>query len=700
MRKLYFCILAFFIVFIAQSQIINFTNVNLKQRLLSAGPVVSQYAKDLSGNFVKIDANSNSQIEVSEAQNISWLNVGSCDTDNLVGIEYFTNLVTFHCSYNPITTLGNATDGMANLLTLVCKNTQISSIDAAIALHPGLTSITASNNPNFTTIDLSGLHQLQYLYLDHCNNLQSVDTSASYNMIQAWLDYCPNLQLLNIKNGVDEDCTFYYCPSLHYICCDDVEYSDVSYRATLDAASGCIVNGYCSINPGGQLYVINGSEKFDNDSNGCGIGDPYYRHLKFTLSSSATYNTYFGNYNGQHSFGVNAGIYTLTPIMENPTYFTISPSSTTIIFPSESSPATRNFCISPNGVHPDLEIFMVPITRARPGFNSIYKIIYKNNGNTLQSGTVNLTFDSSILTLQSGSDVPSSQSGNTLSWNFTNLFPFEARELTVVLKVNSPLQSPPVNIGNVLSYNCTVTSPAIDGTPSNNTAVLSQTVVGSFDPNDKRCLEGTTVSTTQVGDYVHYIIRFENTGTYPAENVIVTDAISSTKFQINTLVPLSGSHPFITRFVGNKVEFLFEGINLPFDDANNDGYIAFKIKTKPTLVVGDSFSNSANIYFDYNSPIVTNTTTTTIQTLGNSDFNFNAAFSLSPVPTKNSLTISTKQSITISSVSIYNTLGQLIQINTNPNPNETIDVSSLKSGSYFIMIMSDRGKSSSKFIKE
>ncbi|WP_439108571.1 T9SS type A sorting domain-containing protein [Flavobacterium paronense] len=94
--------------------------------------------------------------------------------------------------------------------------------------------------------------------------------------------------------------------------------------------------------------------------------------------------------------------------------------------------------------------------------------------------------------------------------------------------------------------------------------------------------------------------------------------------------------------------------------------------------MGDSFSNTANIYFDYNFPIVTNTATTTITALGNQDFEFTNLFSLSPVPAKNSLTITTKQNVTISSVSIYNTLGQLVQVNTNPN--ETIDVSELKAG--------------------
>ena len=68
--------------------------------------------------------------------------------------------------------------------------------------------------------------------------------------------------------------------------------------------------------------------------------------------------------------------------------------------------------------------------------------------------------------------------------------------------------------------------------------------------------------------------------------------IDLSKFDISTLIPTDASHSYITKISeGNKVEFIFENINLPFEDANNDGYIAFKIKTKPTLVVGDSFEN-------------------------------------------------------------------------------------------------------------
>ncbi|MDI1316065.1 T9SS type A sorting domain-containing protein [Flavobacterium sp.] len=84
--------------------------------------------------------------------------------------------------------------------------------------------------------------------------------------------------------------------------------------------------------------------------------------------------------------------------------------------------------------------------------------------------------------------------------------------------------------------------------------------------------------------------------------------------------------------------------------------------------------------------------------LGNQGFEFGSMFILSPVPAKNSLTITTKEEVEMSSVSIYNILGQLVQVNTNPN--ETIDVSGLETGSYFIKIISDKGTASTKFVKE
>ena len=549
-----------------------------------------------------------------------------------------------------------------------------------------IASITFGNHPNLNTISASQIPLTDF----DVSNLPALNSlGVAFN---------PTLNTLNVKNGIATTCYLMGCPNLHYICTDDNELTTIQNSITQLGYTNCQVNSYCSFTPGGDFYTIEGNNRFDSNNNGCDSADINYPNLKLSLTNGVTSGHLFSNNTGNYSIAVSAGTHTITPILETPTYFNISPTSTSVTFPAEATPFTQNFCITANGTHNDLETVVIPLTRARPGFDAFYKIIYKNKGTGTQSGSVNFTFDDGVVDLVYANPTISSQGTNNLSWNFTNLLPFESREIFVILNVNTPSESPAVNGGDILPYTATVTG-LTDETPTDNISSLNQTVVNSFDPNDKTCLEGNVILPSMVGDYVHYMIRFENTGTTNAQNIVVKDIIDTSKFDISTLVPLTGSALYETKIKNtNEVEFIFENINLPFDDANNDGYVAFKIKTKSTLAVGDTFSNGANIYFDYNAPIMTNTYTTTITALGTQGFDLGSMFTLSPVPTKNSLTITAKQDIVMTSVNIYNTIGQLVQVTTNPS--ETIDVSGLKTGSYFIKIISDKGTASTTFIKE
>ncbi|ESU21444.1 hypothetical protein FEDK69T_25110 [Flavobacterium enshiense DK69] len=452
---------------------------------------------------------------------------------------------------------------------------------------------------------------------------------------------------------------------------------------------------------GEEFNAVQGKNRLDLNVNGCDINDVNFSNLKLAVDSPASDFDYYANSNGDFKFGVKNGITVITPILENPAYFTVSPSSVTVDFPTQTSSLVQDFCVTPNGNHPDLEVALLPITPARPGFDAKYKLIYKNKGNQVQSGTINLTFNDAVLDVVLSTPVASSQTVNTLSWNFANLNLNETREIVLTLNLNTPTETPPLNGGSILNYTANVTSVLTDETPNDNTFALNQTVVNSYDPNDKTCLQGNIVGLDKVGGYVHYVIRFENTGTYPAQNITVRDYIDTNKFDINTLIPINGSHLFTTKISeGNKVEFVFENINLPFADATNDGYVAFKIKTKSTLVSGDTFSNGASIYFDYNYPIVTNTYATTIQSLSNQDFSFANYLSLYPNPVSDVLNISKKEDIEITSIHIYNVMGQLMMVIPNAKNTSTIDVSNLASGNYFVKINSDKGTSNTKFIKK
>ena len=145
--------------------------------------------------------------------------------------------------------------------------------------------------------------------------------------------------------------------------------------------------------------------------------------------------------------------------------------------------------------------------------------------------------------------------------------------------------------------------------------------------------------------------------------------------------------------------FIFQNINLAFGPANSEGYVIFKIKTLPTLTIGDTFSNTAFIYFDYNAPLQTNTASTTIGTLSNQTVESSNNFRIYPNPVKDIVNIQTQNSYNIKAFSIYNSLGQMFQTIVNPKT-LSIDVSQLRSGIYFINLDSEKETTSVKFIKE
>jgi hypothetical protein len=187
--------------------------------------------------------------------------------------------------------------------------------------------------------------------------------------------------------------------------------------------------------------------------------------------------------------------------------------------------------------------------------------------------------------------------------------PFESRSINVEMYINPPTDpTNPINIGDILQFTASILPTASDETPADNLFQFNQTVIGSYDPNDITCLEGDVVGLNYIGEYLHYVINFENTGTAEAENVIVKVEINPNDFDINSLRILDSSHEATIRITNNKLEVIFQGIML---DSGGHGNILLKMATNPGLQVNDFVESKANIYFDYNFPILTNDATTT-----------------------------------------------------------------------------------------
>ena len=167
-------------------------------------------------------------------------------------------------------------------------------------------------------------------------------------------------------------------------------------------------------------------------------------------------------------------------------------------------------------------------------------------------------------------------------------------------------------LGDQICFNVIVSPIAGDIQPLNNTYTHCFEVVNSFDPNDKAVNPIGNIDTSRYD--LTYTIRFQNTGNAPAIHVRIADTLSPHIDQ-NSFQLLSYSHEPLVQITGRNIMFNFPFINLP-DSVNNEpashGFVQYRVKRKNNLPIGTQIQNTAYIYFDFNPPIQTNTTTNII----------------------------------------------------------------------------------------
>lgn len=270
--------------------------------------------------------------------------------------------------------------------------------------------------------------------------------------------------------------------------------------------------------------------------------------------------------------------------------------------------------------------------------------------------------------------------------------------IEITLNVNGPTETPPINIDDVLDYSSTISIDQTEETPDDNTFDYSETVVGAFDPNDITCLQGDVVPDTTIGEFLHYMIRFENTGNAPAENVIVTSEINASDFNINTLQILNASHEMNLRINDGILEFIFENIQL--GGGGGHGNILLKIKTKENLTISDEVDAKADIYFDYNFPIETNTANTAFTVLSTNQFDKKQKVFIYPNPSNREIHIET--STQIQNITIYDLQGRVVlsKNNAENTMHLRLDVSDLSNGIFLIQFETAEGEYTKKLIKK
>jgi uncharacterized repeat protein (TIGR01451 family) len=330
---------------------------------------------------------------------------------------------------------------------------------------------------------------------------------------------------------------------------------------------------------------------------------------------------------------------------------------------------------------------------------------YQNRGATpIQNAVLKYRFLSNLTVLTTTTSTYT-VSGNVITWNLGTLAPYSSG----VKRANfsTPVTLP---LGTTVIDSAWIEPVSGDCNPSNNVSTYNDTCVGSWDPNDKAVAPEGDILPTEVN--LNYHIRFQNTGTAPAHNVVISDVLDN-NLEESSIVVNSTSHQPMNMVMDDnrKINFEFPGIMLPdsgTDYEASQGFVNFSIQRKPNLPLGTQIKNTAHIYFDFNEAVITNTTVTTINlksTTGVQTILDDAQIKLYPNPTSESATIKIESpKLMRISYQMYDLNGRMVQAQNESNPSldfeKTIQMKSMTNGIYILNININGEMKSLKLVKE
>ena len=298
-------------------------------------------------------------------------------------------------------------------------------------------------------------------------------------------------------------------------------------------------------------------------------------------------------------------------------------------------------------------------------------------------------------------------SGNTITWNLNSAAASFSSSDLITFNV-------PAGIANGTQHFFTSTiTPAgniVDCSNLNNNGSLLQIVGNSYDPNDKvvgrpAIYETIAIPSEQIDasltDALTYTIQFQNTGTAPAQNIYILDTLDA-NLDWSTFTLVESSHNMQVVNMGNGL-LKFEYPNIWLDDSTSNepgshGHLVYRIEENPGNIVGSTIENTAYIYFDWNAPIITNTTYNINTMLWGIDESSMNQFKLYPNPSADNISIT--GNITNFGYKILDMSGRELVSGQVSNGFAKIAIESLTNGHYLVQIASENANETLSFIKQ
>jgi len=486
------------------------------------------------------------------------------------------------------------------------------------------------------------------------------------------------------------------------------------YNVYVHDANGCVNEDgvYLGYNPNNDSCYckVTGTVFVDQNSN-CiyDAGEPTVEHIMIHCSGEG-YS--FTDANGIYSFIVPSGSYTLSESVQY--YYPLASCQNNSININTTAASgcviTNNFANIINPIH-DIHLIRTEQNAPVPGNTYYQELIIENDGtiseSNIQVGSAHdgqLIYNISTPNLYTQTDPIGYPNWFSINSGFPVLSAGATQTFLTTYNVptNIPLATT-INFYDSTAYIPPMSNWLADYTPWNNVSNYQAITVGSFDPNFKEVIPKGIDSLgyiSKTDSLLTYIIHFENTGTYNAQNIIITDTLDN-NLNWTTLRPGFSDYNYSAELSENGVlKFTFANINLPqSNSANNTGLVTYSIKLNNNLIDGTQIRNKAAIFFDYNTPVITNTTLNTISKyVGINEINHNQNIMIYPNPAKDNFTIETNTNIE-QRIEILNLIGQTVYISNIKNK-AIVNTSAFASGVYIIKLYTDKETKIIKFIKQ
>ncbi|HHB78232.1 MAG TPA: T9SS type A sorting domain-containing protein [Saprospiraceae bacterium] len=257
----------------------------------------------------------------------------------------------------------------------------------------------------------------------------------------------------------------------------------------------------------------------------------------------------------------------------------------------------------PTAQHHAMKIIM-PYEKPRCNTEVSFTNWIKNIGTYPEHGKIVVTYDT-LCTFVS-SDGSHNLAQHEITWDYAEILPLYDRYEGLM----TFLMPDETYIGTELHFLAKVYINQNGAEVLKDTYSFSPAVHCAFDPNDKQVMPAGVGEQhlTLFGEDLHYRIRFENEGNADAVRVVVTDELDN-NLNTNTLEVVNASHSVQPSLRDGMIQFEFDSIFLA---PGASGFVEYVISPKLGLPELTKIENTAKIYFDNNSPIVTNTTWNTL----------------------------------------------------------------------------------------